>query len=98
MKVKIALFFSILFMSMIVAPTIITLIDQDQDISIFLNLTEEEEENQAKKNTKEIKIYSATNSDIFFIKTQKIKNVIYLSKNYVSEFLKITTPPPEFAI
>ncbi|CAM1351103.1 conserved protein of unknown function [Tenacibaculum insulae] len=85
-------------MSMIVAPTIITLIDQDQDISIFLNLTEEEEENQAKKNTKEIKIYSATNSDIFFIKTQKIKNVIYLSKNYVSEFLKITTPPPEFAI
>ncbi|WBX71449.1 hypothetical protein [Tenacibaculum retecalamus] len=98
MKVKIALFFFILFTSMIVAPTIITLIDQDQDISIFLNLTEEEEENQAKKNTKEIKIYSTTNSDIFFTKNQKIKNVIYLSKNYVSEFLKITTPPPEFAI
>lgn len=83
-------------MSMIVAPTIITLIDKNQDTSIFLNVTEEEEENQAKKNTKEIKIYSAANSDIFFMKTQKIKNVIYLSKNYVSQFLKITTPPPEF--
>ena len=55
LKVKIALFFSILFMSMIVAPTIITLIDQNQDISIFLNLTEEEEETHAKK---ELKVYT----------------------------------------
>ena len=57
-----------------------------------------EELNKDFKGKIEIKIYSTTNSDIFFTKNQKIKNVIYLSKNYVSEFLKITTPPPEFAI
>ena len=82
-------------MSMIVAPTIITLIDQDQDISIFLNLTEEEEETHTKK---ELKIYTNTNASIFLKKVQKKKNIVFLSKNYTSQYLKIATPPPDFFI
>ncbi|WBX73506.1 hypothetical protein PG913_11815 [Tenacibaculum pacificus] len=94
MKVKIALFFSILFMSLIVAPTIITLIDDNQDISYFFDLTEEEE-NNTKEGLKELKIYSNIDVNIFFKKIKKRKNVIFNSKNYTSLYLKISTPPPE---
>ncbi|MEX6626948.1 hypothetical protein [Tenacibaculum salmonis] len=94
MKVKIALFFSILFMSLIVAPTIITLIDDNQDISYFFDLTEEEETN-TEEGLKELKIYSNFDVNIFFKKIQKRKNVIFYSKNYTSLYLKISTPPPE---
>ena len=82
---------------MIVAPTIITLIDQDQDISIFLNLTEEEE-NHAKETSKELKVYTNIDSSMFFKKLQKRKNIVFLSKNYTSQYQKVTTPPPDFTI
>lgn len=86
-------------MSMITAPTIITLVDENQDISIFLNLTEEEEEEKHSKETyKELKVYHNSDLNIFFRKIQKKKNVVFFSKNYVSEYLKITTPPPEFVL
>ncbi|PHO00953.1 hypothetical protein CSC82_26090, partial [Rhodobacteraceae bacterium 4F10] len=50
MKSKIAIFFFVLFAGIIVTPSIITLVDKDQDITIFLNLSEEEE------NTKHVKV------------------------------------------
>ncbi|MBE7633443.1 hypothetical protein J2Q11_01545 [Tenacibaculum finnmarkense genomovar finnmarkense] len=98
MKVKIALFFSILFMSMIAAPTIITLIDSSQDVTIFLDLNEEEEESTVEETSKELKLYQTADLNLFFRKTQKIEIVIFHSKNYVSQYLKTTTPPPKFAI
>lgn len=85
-------------MSMITAPTIITLVDENQDISIFLNLTEEEEEKHSKETYKELKVYHNSDLNIFFRKIQKKKNVVFFSKDYVSEYLKITTPPPEFVL
>ncbi|MCD8406995.1 hypothetical protein LNI96_03575 [Tenacibaculum dicentrarchi] len=99
MKVKIAFFFSILFMSIIAVPTIITLIDSNQDITIFLDLNEEEEEESSIEGaSKELKLYQTTDLNLFFIKIKKIENVIFYSKNYISQFLKITTPPPRFFI
>ncbi|CAL2088265.1 hypothetical protein LNI98_03465 [Tenacibaculum dicentrarchi] len=99
MKVKIAIFFSILFMSIIAVPTIITLIDSNQDITIFLDLNEEEEEESSIEGaSKELKLYQTTDLNLFFIKIKKIENVIFYSKNYISQFLKITTPPPRFFV
>ncbi|CAM1353856.1 hypothetical protein [Tenacibaculum ascidiaceicola] len=96
MKSKIAIFFFVLFASIIVTPSIITLVDKDQDITIFLNLSEEEE------NTKHVKVAELKahpNEDytsFLYKKIQKKKNVSFLSKNYVSQYPKILTPPPEF--
>ncbi|PHN98342.1 hypothetical protein CSC81_07595 [Tenacibaculum discolor] len=79
-----------------VTPSIITLVDKDQDITIFLNLSEEEE------NTKHVKVAELKahpNEDytsFLYKKIQKKKNVSFLSKNYVSQYPKILTPPPEF--
>ena len=99
MKVKIALFFTILFVGLISAPTIIALIDENQDISLFLNLSEEEEESSVKEGFKELKI-PPTSSDltIFFTKIQKRENVRFTSKSYISFHPKILTPPPEFVL
>ncbi|WP_273694659.1 hypothetical protein [Tenacibaculum sp.] len=96
MKSKIAIFFFVLFAGIIVTPSIIALVDKDQDITIFLNLSEEEE------NTKHVKVAELKahpNEDytsFLYKKIQKKKNVSFLSKNYVSQYPKILTPPPEF--
>ncbi|XRE42970.1 hypothetical protein ACIVBQ_001174 [Tenacibaculum discolor] len=96
LKSKIAIFFIVLFAGIIVTPSVITLVDKDQDITIFLNLSEEEE------NTKHVKVAELKahpNEDytsFLYKKIQKKKNVSFQSKNYVSQYPKILTPPPEF--
>ncbi|QTE21463.1 hypothetical protein [Polaribacter cellanae] len=102
MRVRIAIFFSIVFASLIVTPTVISLMDASQDISYFLNFNEEEEENKGKKESKvdsKLKIHSS--NFLGFILSDKFqisKNIRFYSKNYVSEFSKVTTPPPKFVL
>ena len=102
MNARIAVFFSILFMSLLVAPTVITLTDASQDIAFFFDINEEEEENKGKEESKvdsKLKIYPTTFVASFLSShVQIIKNVRFLSKNYVSQTPKITTPPPEFVL
>lgn len=97
MKVKIAFFFIILFSTLIIAPTVISFVDDTQDVAFFLDLNEEEE-NKGKEAAKdlEIKIYSTEHS-LTFIQNgiQKKKNIRFLSKNYTSLYPKNTTPPPK---
>ena len=90
MKSKIAIFFIVLFTGIIITPSIITLVDKDQDITIFLNLSEEEE------NTKHVKVAELKahpNEDYTSFLYKKIQK-----KNYVSQYPKILTPPPELLI
>ena len=97
MKANIALFFTLLFVGIIITPTVITLVDKNQDVTIFLEINEEEESKgqKALKNL-DFKVYTADfNTSIFFNNIQKKKNVRFNSKNYVSQHAKILTPPPE---
>ena len=97
MKANIALFFTILFVGIIITPTVITLVYKNQDVTIFLEINEEEESKgqKALKNL-DFKVYAADfNTSIFFNNIQKKKNVRFNSKNYVSQYAKILTPPPE---
>jgi hypothetical protein len=98
LKIKIVLFFSILFIGVITAPTIISLVNENQDISIFLSLNEEEEENFEIETFKDVKICPNSYSKIFLKKIQKRKTVRFTSKDYTSVFPKITTPPPKFVL
>ena len=100
MRVKIALFFTLLFSILLVTPTVISFIDDTQDIAFLLEMNEEEE-NKGKEAAKdlEIKIYSSEHVGFYFLnKIQKKKNVSFWSKNYTSVFPKNTTPPPKFLI
>lgn len=98
MKFRLVLFFTFLFSIIIIAPTVITLVDDTCDVALFLELNEEEEKkgNESAKEL-EIKIYSSNQYGSLIInELQKKKNVSYNSKEYTSKFPKIDTPPPEF--
>ena len=102
MNVRIAIFFSILFIILLTAPTVITLTDASQDIAFFFDINEEEEENKGKEESKvdsKLKIYPTTFAASFLSSHIQItKNIRFLSKNYVSQTPKITTPPPDFVL
>ena len=102
MKTRIAIFFSILFVGLLVAPSIISLTDASVDIAFFLDINEEEEENKGKEENKvdsKLKIHPNTFAVSFLTSHIQItKNVRFLSKNYVSQTPKITTPPPKFVL
>lgn len=96
-RIRIALFFTLLFSVLIISPGVICFIDDTQNIEFFLDMNEEEE-NKGKESAKnlEIKIHPSEDfSDFILNDIQKKKNIIFKSKNYTSEYSKITTPPPE---
>ncbi len=103
MKVKIALFFSILFLSLLIAPTVISFTDSHYEMSMLIDITEEEEkkgkESSESKLDSEIKIHPSLYNKLLLLKGfSKTNSVIFHSKNYISEYPKITTPPPKFIL
>ncbi|WP_255593133.1 hypothetical protein [Mesoflavibacter sp. SCSIO 43206] len=93
-KQLISIFFSILFLGLITAPSIIIAIDADVDVSILYNVSEEEEENKSinlvvteQKETTE-SIYK----EIAFLRLD------YLFKSYTKPALNLISPPPEIFI
>ncbi|WP_036841318.1 hypothetical protein [Polaribacter sp. Hel_I_88] len=98
MKVKIALFFSLIFSILLIAPTVISVVDDSINLSLLVNMNEEEEGNNSIKEIK-VKIASENeNSYLVLNKIQKMKNISFQSKNYISEYPKITTPPPKYLL
>lgn len=93
-KQLISIFFSILFLGLITAPSIIIAIDADVDVSILYSVSEEEEENKSinlvvteQKETTE-SIYK----EIAFLRLD------YLFKSYTKPALNLISPPPEIFI
>ncbi|WP_246277468.1 hypothetical protein [Winogradskyella ursingii] len=87
-----AVFFTILFVALLSAPTIITSFDDSIDISFFYSLSEEEE------NEKNFKLVFETDSDseIFFDAKKRKGKGIYKFKKYPKPHLNLVSPPPEF--
>jgi hypothetical protein len=87
----IAIFFSILFVALITAPSIIIAMDDSADVSIFYSITEEEE-NQT------LKLFSNnefSETDCLFSSNAKDK-IGYFYKNYPKPHLNLISPPPDF--
>lgn len=98
MRAKLALFFTLIFSILLIAPTVISVVDDSINLSFLLNMNEEEEGNNSIKEIK-VKITSENeNSFLVLNKIQKKKNISFQSKNYISEYPKITTPPPKYLI
>lgn len=104
MKTRIAFFFSVLFLILIVSPTVISLTDSNPAIGIMLADFGEEEENKGKESSEskidsELKIYpSSSNKSFDFTEYLEKTNEVFQSKSYVSEYPNITTPPPKFKL
>ncbi|QTE21458.1 hypothetical protein [Polaribacter cellanae] len=95
MKVRIALFFTFLFLGIIAAPTIIILMDKNQDISVFLAL-DEEEETTGCSTSEGLKVYAPFNTTLFLREIiQKKENLAYNTTNYISQYPIILIQPPE---
>ena len=100
MKVKIALFLTLVFLNLVIAPTVVSLVDNTIDISFSLNLNEEEE-NSENGAVKELSVkfnLSDKFHDLLLGGLQKNKNISFWSKNYISEYPSNTTPPPKFLL
>ena len=89
-KHRIAVFFTIIFMALIAAPTVIMTIDDSVDISCFYSLSEEENEN--------IKLPFDNNlqdSESLIIFKIDAHSIGYAYKTYPKPHLNLISPPPE---
>ncbi len=96
MKVKIAFFLSLVFLSLISCPTLLTLVDDNKEITSLVDNTEEENKNEELEKDIEFELKSTSFisfSDLFSIEKQSTKVTVL---NYVLELSKKNTPPPEF--
>ncbi|SFZ90447.1 hypothetical protein SAMN05428642_101941 [Flaviramulus basaltis] len=92
-KKTIAIFFNILLLALISAPSIIIAIDDSIDISMFYSVTEEEE-------TSKIKLQSpdSFSESECIISCIDIEDVEYYFKKYPKPHLNLISPPPELHI
>nr|WP_321228976.1 hypothetical protein [uncultured Psychroserpens sp.] len=87
----IAILFSVLFVALITAPSIIIAIDDSVDVSIFYSITEEEE-----KETLKVFPMNELNEEDYFLTSNSNDNLGYFFKNYLKPHLNIISPPPDF--
>ena len=90
-----ALFFIVLFMGLIIAPTVIVVIDDSVDTSIFYSLAEEEESGKLKKLISPFSLQSNDLTDNLGLKN--LEHFGYYFKNYPKPHLNLISPPPDFA-
>lgn len=95
-KSTLAIFFSILFVVLNFAPTMVTLLDTEYDISILLDASEEEEK-EGKESTKdiEIKILHVFEYDANDFFTSSSSVLGFYSNSYSSTHTELSYPPPK---
>jgi len=90
-RYRIAVFFTILFMALISAPTIILSFDDSVDVSIFYSINEEEENQNVKL------IFEKADQDIEMLFEEQTDATLvgYAFKNYPKPHLNLISPPPD---
>lgn len=98
-KNVISIFLSALFLVFVSAPTVIMMVDDSVDVSIFYTSSEEEEKGQEKNNKdKELLLYDLSKL-VSDIDTNEIENnLVYFFKKYPKPYLNLISPPPELYI
>lgn len=86
----------IVFANFIVAPTVISLVDEAADVSSVFSLNEEENKEKESEKDKEIKLLGSESPYNSF-KGISIKTIKLYKKNYSKHYLKLHLPPPELS-
>lgn len=90
---------TLIFVAFLTAPTIIRLIDDTVDISIFYTSTSQEEEKGAEKKIDvEILFNPLLLADLNTSSIKEGNNLQYCFKNYPKPHLNLILPPPELHI
>ncbi len=93
-----SIFLSLIFLALLAAPTIILLVDDSVDISVFYSTSEEEEKSSETSKTVEVVFNNLTGNDADFSFTKSINQHGYYFKKYPKPHLNLISPPPEFHI
>ena len=94
-KNKFSIILSMIFLMFLVAPTVIAIVDDSIDISLFYAMSEEEENGLEKNKIDEVIILQSNTSESFFV-SKKIKQyTAYFFKNYRKPHLNLISPPPD---
>lgn len=92
----VSIILSSLFLLFLTAPTVILLIDDTADVSIFFTSNEEEEKKgQEKDKEKELFYQYAFLAVSDFFLNERELNLEYFFKNYPKPHLNLISPPPD---
>lgn len=93
-KFKLAIFFTVIFMALVAAPTIILSFDNTVDVSSFYGISEEEEHQPVKL------VFDSSNEDsnAFLFSRKSTYSIGYPFKTYSKPHLNLISPPPEFIL
>jgi hypothetical protein len=94
-KNTIAIFFTFIFMALILVPSVIIAIDDSFDTSIFYSISDEEE--KGKEISKNIEVvFSRINHTEINLESEALKSYLgYYFKNYPKPHLNLISPPPK---
>jgi hypothetical protein len=95
-KRTVATFFTILFMGLITAPSVIIVLDDSFDTSIFYSITEEEENGKSKKIMSALSLQANDILTDFTLKNHQFFSFRF--KTYPKPHLNLISPPPELYI
>jgi len=90
-KKTIALSFMVIFMALIVAPSIIAVLDDSIDTSVFYSLSEEEEHTKSKM----VPTFSLQINEHTSYNLKDLQGFGYQFKNYSKPHLNLISPPPD---
>lgn len=93
-KNAIVIFFSILFIASVSAPSIVVILDDSIDVSMYYS-TSEEEKGDEKNKEHEVLFFSDNSSEFNFDSVKIERNTEYFFKNYSKPHTNIIIPPPD---
>lgn len=91
----ISIFFSMLFLAFLAAPSVIVLVDDSIDVSMFYASSEEEEKGSEKNKDIEVLFTDGIGNELVFNSKQTSNNLGYFFKNYPKPQLNLISPPPQ---
>lgn len=94
----ISISFSVIFVAFLLAPTIITIIDNTIDVSVFYASTEEEEKGNQKNKDFEKLFFETSQTESTFFNNEDEDDLEYMNKKYPKPHLNLISPPPELNI
>lgn len=89
-------FFLFIFTVFIAAPTVISIVEQTYDVSIFFSVTEEENKVNETVKLFEVKLNDADKFHFAFLDFEKEKTYASYLKTYAASTIECISPPPEF--
>lgn len=91
-----ALFFSIVFLMVLITPTVLIIVDETFDTSIVVSISEEEQEKVGEKDLDIELLLSNYNLEAINCGTQILQiNTTYCNRTYNTPHFNIISPPPE---